>query len=344
MKKSILVLSLVCLALAGCSAAVGPVAQYDGLEPNKDGQEPHAIDAKHLIVTIPEWAGAVKSAQQVNEGTVTRQTISIPRDGSDGYEIEVQIETRESVSRNAFRLRAPTTAEIYEELRHKFPGIEMHIIARRPGDTFDMAIGRGADGTRCLYAWRWEDDIRAALDRSGIAAVRSFISQQTLAASLRIRLCNRYTTLDDLASLARQIRFNPSANLDQMVLGSVASQADAPITSANDVTLENSSFLSTQTQARSLESQTSGPQKFKRKKALQAERTVEHGELPAAPLSSGIQAPRYLAPLPTGLSTVVPSNASNSTTSPHALDLPAAALRGPPSQAGGAAATTTEGH
>ncbi len=64
------------------------------------------------------------------------------------------------------------------------------------------AIGAGPGGLRCAFAWQWVDDLRAATARAG--GGRSFFGSE-LPASVRLRLCRRGVTADQLAAWFEQL-------------------------------------------------------------------------------------------------------------------------------------------
>jgi hypothetical protein len=342
-----LIPALFTLTLAGCSAGGGAIARYDDGRLNNGDREPRAIAARDLLVSIPEWAGAAKNARQQNAGDVTRQSVVIDGGTRGDNIVDLQIESRDGANRGDHRLRAPSEADIAEELRGRFPGVEMRQIGRSrgsAGDPVDIAIGRAADGTRCLYGWRWDDDLRAAFDPSGIAAIKSMVSQRSLAGSMRIRLCSKYVTLDDLASLARQIRYNKTANLDQIITGApVPGDEPAPRT-VKDTTLENELACPGAPDSCSLEGQSHLSALLRRKPASRARAPVQPAELSAPLDSSPTSAPRYLAPPPTAQSSTAPMSAPPASLGTTTVDLPAAALRGPSATGGGQAAASSNGY
>jgi Cellulose biosynthesis protein BcsN len=342
-----LIPALFALTLAGCSAGGDAIARYDGGRLNNDDREPRAIAAKDLLVSIPEWAGAPKNARQQNTGDVIRQSAVIAGGTRGDNIVDVQLETRDGAKHGNFRLRAPLEADIAEELRSRFPGVDMRPAGRTQGgggDAIDIAIGRAADGTRCLYGWRWDDDLRTAFDPSGIAAVKSMMSQQSLAGSMRIRLCSKYVTLDDLASLARQIHYSKSANLDHIITGAPIPGEEPAPAPVKDTALESALACPGAPDSCSLEGQSHSAAHPKRKLASHAAAPIQPAELSAPVDSSATAGPRYLAPPPTAQSSTAPMNASPQSGAGAAIDLPAAALRGPSAAAGGQAAASPNGY
>jgi Cellulose biosynthesis protein BcsN len=342
-----LIPALCALALAGCSAGGGAIARYDGGRLNNDDREPRAIPAKDLLVSIPEWAGPPKNARQQNTGDVTRQSVVIAGGTRGDNIVDVQLESRDGVNHANYRLRAPLEADITEELRSRFPGVEMRPAGRSQGgggDAIDIAIGRAADGTRCLYGWRWDDDLRAAFDPSGIATVKSMVSQQSLAGSMRIRLCSKYVTLDDLASLARQIRYNKTANLDHIITGAPVPGDEPAPSPVKDTTLENAFACPGAPDSCSLEGQSHPVAQSRRKLASRPTVQVQPAELSAPLDTSAAAGPRYLATPPTAQSSTAPMSSSPASGGAPVIDLPAAALRGPSASGGGQAAASPNGY
>jgi Cellulose biosynthesis protein BcsN len=337
-----LCLALFALCLAGCSSNEGLVARYDALGADRSAPTSRAITSEDFFVHIPEWAGAATSARQSNEGAVLRQTIALVGGTHGEHTVEVAVETREGVDRSLPALHAPSEAEIAEELRAKFPGVAMHVLAGPMSDAagrYNLAIGRAGDGARCLYAWRWTEDLRVATDPSGIASVAAMFSHKARPASLRIRLCTKYVTLDDLASLAQQIHFIPTFEMDKILaepvaVASAAQRADAglfssPLESAIPLVATAENTVTREPR------HVSSPSLSKRRLAHHRRRQqpVVADAAPRAPMEPG---PRYLAPPPvdgsqsTAAATIFSAGSGVASPIGQGLNLPAAALRGPP--------------
>jgi hypothetical protein len=321
-------------------------ARYDGLDLRGITHTSNQIEQQDLLVKIPDWAGTIKSARQTNDASGARQEIVIAGGTRGDNIIEVAIEMGAAENGRALTsTHAPSGEEIDEELRAKFPGVPMRAVSKAEAGAearYDLAIGRAADGTRCLYAWYWTNNYRIASDPSGIAAVSTMFSQRKEPESLRIRLCSRYVKLDDLASLARQIHFVSSMEAERIVLGSAAANEETTHAASPppDTTLEDAIVGSTGSETLTPE----GPiPSAKTKTHKRVARGVEPTNQPIAtlarretPESGGV---RYLAPPPPGGTPSAPGfpgtpvaqpvAASDTVAHDQMLNLPAAALRGP---------------
>jgi Cellulose biosynthesis protein BcsN len=335
---------LFALAAAGCSSA-GMTARYDGLETKIAAPASRQVEQKDLLVKIPEWAGAVQSARQTNDASGAKQEIVLPGGTRGDNVVEVAIQV--GAARNGGGLsnsHAPSGEDIDEELRAKFPGVAMRAVSKSEAGAetrYDLAVGRAADGTRCLYAWYWTENYRIASDPSGIAAVGTMFSQRLEPASLRIRLCSKYVKLDDLASLARQIKFVPAAETERIVLGSAATNDEAARSASRppDTSLEDAMVGSTGSETPAPKAPTKSARTIPHKRVV---REVEPINPPTAasprPETAASGGPRYLAPPPLGGTPSAPGlrgaatqpvGGSGSSAHNQMLNLPAAALRGP---------------
>jgi Cellulose biosynthesis protein BcsN len=320
--------ALFALAVAGCSNGSGMVARYDGLE-QEAARPTRTVGAEDMLVKIPEWAGAIKSASQFNDGGVLRQKIVIAGGTHGDNFVDIAVDSN---GRSLSSPRAQTSAEIEDDLRAKFPGVAMRIVGKQANDAnapYDIAVGRSADGGRCLYAWKWTDNLRVTSDPSGIAAVTSIFSQRAMPASLQIRLCSKYVTLDDLNSLAQQIRFASIVDADRILgISAPAAQAAAPqpivhasLESALACPGANADFSPLEKRA------LAAPRA--------ARRSVARARRASAPVEAAAVAPatangvRYLAAPPTGAGTAPTASAAAASGEAQSLGLPAIALHGP---------------
>jgi Cellulose biosynthesis protein BcsN len=322
-------LALIALWLGGCAAApggAGIAANYEGLAAGGP-EKAHDINSRDLLVRIPDWTGAVQRARQYEEGGVLRQEIVFAGGTRGDHLIEVAVATRVTGSEV---LHQPSDAEIQDELAAKFPGVTMRVVTAPSPDASGperIAIGRANDGTRCLYAWRWSDAVRVASDPSGIATIAAIFSQKAMPASLRIRLCTKYVSLDDLASLAGQIRFASVADIDRIVAGPTAA-ADPPAraeTGALTPTLESALACPGATPSTARFAQASAPAEKRPAHHIRASQTAV-----AYPTFQG-GGQRFLAPPRSDASAVktLGQSVTRKGDGPQGLDLPAAAFRGP---------------
>ena len=337
--------AFIALCLAGCSNAERATARYEALDAGSVAATSHQVDRADLFVQIPEWAGAMKEARQSREGNVSRQDITFAGGTRGAHEIQAAVEMWDAGNGGAPTLHRPTVGEINDELQAKFPGVAMRVMANPMSDVvgpYYLAIGKASDGTRCLYAWRWMEDLRVASDPSGIASFNAMISRKSSSATLRIRLCSKYVTLDDLASLAQQIRFVPMADITR-----IAAQNGRPSLELASRVDASAPTLDSQIDSPKGEADLSPQKKHSSSAAPPAKKRVAHkpkkqkidADILLSPSSEA--GGRYLAPLPGG--DVEPSpvagpaypSATSAAPAPAAgaqgLNLPAAAFRGPSS-------------
>jgi hypothetical protein len=323
--------ALFALAAAGCSNGNGLVARYDGLE-SEAARPPRPIAADDMLVKIPEWAGAIKNASQSNDGGVVRQKIVIAGGTHGDNFVEVTVDSNGPASRSLASPHAESSAEIEADLRAKFPGVAMRAVGKQANDAsapYDIAIGRSADGGRCLYAWKWTDNLRVASDPSGIAAVASMFSQKAMPASLHIRLCSKYVTLDDLNSLAQQIRFASIVDADRILGLSAPTAQGAAAPPLVHASLESAIACPVPTADFSpLEKRALAAPRAAHRSVARARRAAPPVEA-AAVVPATANGVRYLAPPPTGSSGAPPAGVAAASGEAQSLGLPAIALHGP---------------
>ena len=316
--------------LAGCASGVNSGASFQALYQESQDRPAREVATSDLLVQSPAWAGAIKKATQAQERGAIRQEIAL-----DGAPREQRvIEVAMGIAKNAGveALRAPTDADIADEIKTKFPDVAMRVAQTSgggPGASRGLAIGRGADGTNCLYAWRWTENVRTVADPSGIAAAGAFFSGNATPASLRIRLCTKYVSLDDLASLAEQIRFVSLPELDRIVADLNGAKGADPVTTNESLRpgLESQLACPSNVSTRHISRTKTGSGR------VSAGQLASVRPVKTAPLSApaGVQ---YLAPV----SAIERSPSSSALTRvdlqarAKSLDLPDAAFRGPSSR------------
>jgi hypothetical protein len=77
---------------------------------------------------------------------------------------------------------------------------------------YGLAIGAGAGGLRCAFAWQWVDSLPAVArgEKPGL-----FGANGEMAGSIRMRLCRRGVTVDELAQYYEQLGVS-QPNLDRI--------------------------------------------------------------------------------------------------------------------------------
>lgn len=210
---------------------------------------------------------------------------------ADGWN-ELTIDLRAGAGQaGGIAMSKPTQDGIRQELLARFPTTEMRVVTRPMQNAlgpFGLAIGAGAGGLRCAFAWQWVDDLRAAGNREGAAL--SLFRRGAPQASIRLRVCRSGVTADQLASWFERLEVADVATIDRM-LEEVRRGGSAPGGPIGEplqpITLE--SAMSGDARARMRTAQR--PAAPRRPKAAPQ---LDQG---AAQSLSGDGGPRYLAPL-----------------------------------------------
>ena len=157
------------------------------------------------IATMPAEAGRIARVSQTQYGDGTRQLIVFdnPVAGLDPSVIEVRVRTSEKPPlEDSLAVAKPTKAGIHAELASQFPRMAMRVVDRPRANNYGpygLAVGRWANGVRCLYAWQWIDELKNALVAGGKSQV-----------SLRVRLCSKDHSLDQIAGFLDRLELDLS--------------------------------------------------------------------------------------------------------------------------------------
>lgn len=163
--------------------------------------------SSHAVLSLPSAAGSVKDVREKQYINGTRQEILLKGfPGTPGQNvIDVSVRT-DSSSNNGDRFLSigkPSEAGIRSEILGRFPDVRMNIVTqpmRNRFGTFGLAIGRHRSGARCLFTWQWVDDLRDSTPGvSNITKIGALVGRRQLATSIRIRLCQKGVTVDQLA-------------------------------------------------------------------------------------------------------------------------------------------------
>ena len=191
------------------------------------------------LMMLPGDVGAVAKIREQNYSNGTRQEIALVGDklttGENVIDVSIQTSGRADGLGGGLRIGKPSEQGIRSEILSRFPDVRMGIVTRPMRNAygvFGIAIGKHANGARCLFAWQWIDDIHdVAQGGSGFSRLGSLISSSTTPVSIRIRLCRGDQTADQLASLVEGLQFgdatavNRVLSMDRRNLSSVASTA-----------------------------------------------------------------------------------------------------------------------
>jgi hypothetical protein len=222
-------LPLLALALAACSASApehnyagrvdrtptGQITAGDGLSaPIASAPDESAKDA---ILFLPEDAGAPGRMSERQYANGWRQSVSLDGQQVAGgwNDLAVDIMTDEAGERRGANIPMgkPSQDGVRREILARFPGTPMRIVGRPMRNAlgpFGLAIGVGAGGVRCAFAWQWVDDLRA------VKGGRSFFGRE-LPASVRMRLCRKGVTADQLASWYEGLDLSGAAKIERVV-------------------------------------------------------------------------------------------------------------------------------
>ncbi len=239
MKRLAFLLSL--LPLAACGG--GPVEDLyvtrsdTGTIPvSGSASDERAGVVAQAAMRLPDGAGTVSNVRATNYPNGARQEIILTPDrGTHGENvIDVSIQTGPAGENSAGMLQIgkPSERGIRDEILARFPDVHMGIVTRPMRNQlgpFGLAIGKRGDGSRCVFAWQWVEDIRDARQgQSGFARFGALISGNPSPASIRVRLCRTDQTVDQLAALVEGLHFgDPSVvarivNMDRRNLSSTA--------------------------------------------------------------------------------------------------------------------------
>jgi hypothetical protein len=100
--------------------------------------------------------------------------------------------------------------------------------ARNAHGPIGIAVGKRADGARCLFAWQWIDDASAS-DSAGWLQMAASLSARSNPASLRVRVCRKDHTLDDLAAAVEAVGLIRGPALSALVNPSLATGATVAV-------------------------------------------------------------------------------------------------------------------
>lgn len=207
MVRSLLFLVLI-FALPACSAKPDEQvkASLDQLAVPVAANQPTGSTVSMMpraFAVLPPEAGPPRSVAQREFSDGIAQEIFYDRalPGLNESRIELRIRTAARLDGEPLTLEKPTEPSIRSELESQFPRMTMQVVERPMKNAYGpygLAVGRWANGARCIYAWQWIDSIPG---NSGEAAANPV--------SIRIRLCRNGASLDQMAALADALRIEP---------------------------------------------------------------------------------------------------------------------------------------
>lgn len=209
------------LALAGCgqsqpernfaadpnAAVVGQFVAGRPLSAPVSPKDLRDDSASFAVLDLPYDAvrnGRVTEKQFLNGW---RQSMSLDRtkEAGDWNDLSIDILAFAGTGgRGHLVLQKPTQEGVRREILSRFRGISMRIVNRPMHNAlgpFGLAIGAGPGDMRCAFAWQWVENLPAAArgERGGASG------NGEMTASIRMRLCRRGATADELAQWFEQL-------------------------------------------------------------------------------------------------------------------------------------------
>ena len=337
-----------CLALAACGG--------DGVLPARDaivtGAIPETVSVEqpsNLLLELPAEMGAVQQVREHPYANAYRQEISL-RGGEHGENVVEVSVAAPAGGVGSLVVGRPSEGGVRSEIIARFHDIPMRIVTSPLGNAagpFGLAIGKAADGTRCVFAWQWIDDLHA--QNGGGSGIAAMLSSGATPASVRVRLCRKNATVDELANLVQQIRPVGGPAVDRVLASGarrpVAVAVGAP---ASSVLVADATRADTVPVGATLESALGGspipkaapeapkpavakaarPRRVRHAKAAEPAVAATETTVSPAPYANG---PRYMAPLPGAAASQAPGvvNAAPAAGGGFNPQLPAVAYRGP---------------
>ena len=207
MRKSILSLPLL-LVLGACSSTP-PRENYMARADAMPETTPVAgADASLMLVQMPAPGGLVTNVhEQTYPNGITQRAVLEGGAGFGENNLEISVLTAPPGGSGMLAIARPSQDSIRREIIARYPKLEMRIVTqpRQNGlGVFGLAIGRSSGGARCVFAWQWVDDLRRPGQPSG-GGLFSFGSRvagsgDAMPASIRVHLCRKDATVDDLAA------------------------------------------------------------------------------------------------------------------------------------------------
>ena len=158
---------------------------------------------KKAIPVLPADAGRIEKIlnEQFTDGVHQTAVYGQAVPGLRANEVDIRLRTTATVMHiESLAIDKPTEASIRAELASQFPRMEMKVVDRPRTNAYGVygfAVGKWANGARCIYAWQWIDSLKTP-ELVGASA------------ALRVRFCRIGVTLDELASIVDGIKLEPS--------------------------------------------------------------------------------------------------------------------------------------
>ena len=379
MRNPVLLLPVLA-ALAGCASDAPTTGYVSRVDTSSPATMPvGGADASMMLVQMPQPGGLVTKVREKSypNGISQQAILAGEVQGLGENHLEVYVQTSPSNgAAGMLNMGPPSEAGMKREILARYPKVPMRIVTQPRQNSmgvFGLAIGRANNGARCVFAWQWVDDIRrGGAESSGFSIMgKRFGGSSNTAgatpASIRVHMCRKDATVDDLAATVEGMTLaspaivdnalNPARQLEATtpVRGADSARGTTVIAAAPAGSLE--SALSPQRQTQVASDETPKPRRAtrvaRRKAPAPVAQDADEGivvarrQAPAetqVPMQQMVQppaynGPRYLAPvagMPASPPVVygTPAPVASAAPSTAGLDpsLPAAAYRGPSSR------------
>ncbi len=181
-------------------------------------------DYADALMLLPPEAGAVTRIRERHYSNGTRQDIVMRGGAAGDNAIEVSVRTLDTPGRamggELLQIGEPSERGVRNEIISRFPDVRMHIVTRPVSNSFGpvgVAVGRRADGARCVFAWQWIADAREAWpNQSNLNRMGALFSSRSAPTSVRIRLCRMDGTVDQLVAMVEGLRAGEGAALGRI--------------------------------------------------------------------------------------------------------------------------------
>lgn len=348
------------LGLAACSPgqqerglAVDPVAAGQSAsgvmlsEPVTGRSETRSF----AVLALPADAGRAGRLTEKQFANGWRQNLALDggKEAGDWNALSIDIQTATPGERqsNAISIDKPTPEGVRREILARIHGAPMRIVGRPMHNalgSFGLAVGAGPDGLRCALAWQWVENLRAVARGEG----RSLFNSGEMPASIRMRLCRRGVSADQLAEWYGQLQIADVANVEriaeamQRAAEGRAGEMGPGALVDNSASLENTLIRSADDDAgvtRRDARRHAARHAARRRPTPESESEFESPAPMTTPSSPSVDGRQYLAPVPGASASAGPGYAPSAPPQtprgagfgPVRLDpgLPAQAYRGP---------------
>jgi hypothetical protein len=220
--RPIFVLPLL-LALGACSSAPSPASYVSRVDSAPETTPVTGADASLMMVQMPAPGGLVTSVREKTFANGVRQQAVLEGGGGLGEnQLEISVQTPNAISGGeTLSIGRPSQDGIRREIIARYPKLEMRIVTQPRQNAlgvFGLAIGRSSGGVRCVFAWQWVDDLRGGAGSGGVSLMGAKFgggSGEATPASIRVHLCRKDATVDDLAATVEGLTLAAPAVVDR---------------------------------------------------------------------------------------------------------------------------------